>query len=84
MGYYLVIVNIIGFIFMWLDKKYAIHRKRRISEKNLILVAILGGSLGSIIGMYSFRHKTKHKKFTLGLPLILVVQIILIFLVGKA
>lgn len=80
MFYYLVIVNIVGFISMWLDKNYARNKKRRISEKNLLLIAILGGSLGSILGMYKFRHKTKHNKFTLGLPLILITQIILISL----
>lgn len=80
MGYYLVIINIVGFLSMWLDKRLAISKKRRVSEKKLLLVAILGGTLGSIAGMYSFRHKTKHKKFTIGLPSILVIQIILLSL----
>lgn len=80
MEYYLIIVNLLGFLLMWLDKSYAIHGKWRISEKNLLLIAILGGSLGSILGMYSFRHKTKHNKFKLGLPIILVVQITLFYI----
>lgn len=80
MLHYLVIVNIIGFISMWLDKNYAINKRRRIPEKKLFLIAILGGSIGSIVGIYKFRHKTRHKKFTLGMPLILAMQIILMTL----
>lgn len=64
---------------MYVDKKRAIQRKWRISENTLILISILGGSIGALIGMYTFRHKTKHLKFKLGIPLILLLQFLLIF-----
>lgn len=60
---------------MYLDKYFAKNNMYRISEKNLFLIAILGGSIGSIVGMYKFRHKTKHRKFTIGLPFIMFIQI---------
>ena len=75
---YIVIINLIGFLSMWLDKKKAIKHQYRISEKTLFLVAILGGSIGSILGMRKFRHKTKHWYFRCGMPLILIIQCILI------
>jgi len=76
---YLLIVNIVGFAIMGLDKYYAKHDMRRIPEKTLFMVAIVGGSIGSIVGMYTFRHKTKHKSFTAGMPLILIVQILIYY-----
>lgn len=63
---------------MYLDKKRAIKKQWRISESTLILTSILGGSIGSLIGMYTFRHKTKHLKFKLGIPIILATQVLLI------
>ncbi len=63
---------------MFIDKQKAKRHKWRISENTLILISILGGSIGSIIGMQLFRHKTKHVKFKLGLPIILIMQIILL------
>lgn len=75
---YLLAINILGFILMGVDKWKARSRKWRIPEASLFLVAILGGSVGSIIGIYTFRHKTKHKKFTIGMPAILVIQIALV------
>ena len=72
---YLVVLNLIGFIIMGVDKKKAIKHKWRIPEKNLFLIAILGGSLGGIIGMRVFRHKTKHMYFVVGFPLIFIVQV---------
>lgn len=63
---------------MYLDKKRAIKKEWRISEGTLILTSILGGSIGSLIGMYTFRHKTKHLKFKLGIPIILAIQLLLI------
>lgn len=63
---------------MFIDKQKAKRHKWRISENTLILISILGGSIGSIIGMQLFRHKTKHMKFKLGLPIILIIQIILL------
>ncbi len=63
---------------MFIDKQKAKRHKWRISENTLILISILGGSIGSIMGMQLFRHKTKHVKFKLGLPIILIMQIILL------
>ena len=75
--YYLILVNIIAFITIYIDKKKAIKHKWRIKESTLFLLSIIGGSLGTLLGMYTFRHKTKHKKFTLGIPLILIIQILI-------
>ena len=74
---YLLIINIIGFSAMFLDKQKAKRGKWRIPEKTLFLFALIGGSLGTTLGMHVFRHKTKHWYFKLGMPLILIVQIIL-------
>lgn len=78
MIYYLIVINLVGILSMYLDKYFAKNNMYRISEKNLFLIAIIGGSIGSIIGMYKFRHKTKHKQFTIGLPSILIFQILLL------
>lgn len=81
---YLLLINATGFVCMLADKQKAIKNKWRIPEATLISIAILGGSLGAILGMRIFRHKTKHLKFSLGLPIILVLQIILtIILIAK-
>lgn len=74
---YLLAINVAAFLLMGTDKKRAILQKRRIPEKTLFLVALLGGSLGAFMGMQSFRHKTKHLKFTLGIPAILLVHLVL-------
>ena len=76
---YLLVMNVAAFLIMGADKKRAIAQKRRIPEKTLFLLALLGGSLGAYMGMQSFRHKTKHLKFTIGLPAILVVHLALGF-----
>ena len=73
---YLATVNLFGLIIMGVDKSRAKRRKWRIPEATLFLVAIIGGSIGSIAGMYLFRHKTKHWYFVAGMPVILVLQII--------
>ena len=75
--YYLVLVNIIAFITIYIDKKKAIKHKWRIKESTLFLLSIIGGSIGTLLGMYTFRHKTKHLKFTLGIPLIIIIQILI-------
>ena len=74
--YYWMIINIVAFFLMGIKKK-ARTGAWRIPEKTLFLSAILGGSIGSICGMQLFRHKTKHKSFVIGMPAILVVQLIL-------
>lgn len=77
----LVIMNLIGYMSMWSDKRRAIKKQYRISEKTLFTIALLGGSLGSILGMNQFRHKTKHWYFKYGMPLILIMQITLASLI---
>lgn len=79
--YYLIFINIISFLSMFIDKKKAIKRKWRIKETTLFSLSFIGGSLGVLLGIYSFRHKTKHIKFTLGIPLILIVQVLLFFFI---
>lgn len=76
--YYLLIMNIIEFILMGLDKLFAIKNKNRIPEITLLFLSFLGGSLGSILGMILFRHKTKKWKFKILFTLFLVIHIILI------
>ncbi len=75
---YLILANILGAIVMYSDKQRAINQKYRISEKTLFLVALAGGSVGSMIGMHKFRHKTKHWYFVFGMPAIAAVQVILL------
>ena len=72
---YLLIINAVGFFLMRADKRKAQKKLWRIPEATLMTVAAIGGSIGSLWGMYTFRHKTKHPKFTIGIPLILVLQI---------
>lgn len=74
---YLVIINIIGYAMMGIDKRKAQKKEWRISEAALFTAAFLGGSIGSITGMQRFRHKTKHWYFKYGMPAILGVQIAL-------
>lgn len=80
---YLLIINIIGFVLMGIDKQRAIRGAWRISEASLFLTAFLGGALGCTLGMQRFRHKTKHWYFRYGLPAITLVQFILLFLFFK-
>ncbi len=72
---YLLIINALGFALMLADKYKARKNLWRIPEATLLTVAALGGSVGSLAGMYAVRHKTKHLKFTLGVPLILGIQV---------
>ena len=74
---YLILINLIGFFVMWLDKRKAKKGKWRIPENTLFLITLLGGGIGTIAGMYTFRHKTKKLKFTIGLPAILILEIVL-------
>ena len=74
----LIIINIIGFLAMFIDKRKAIKGAWRIPEKTLFLFTLLGGGIGTIAGMYIFRHKTKKLKFTVGFPVILITEIALI------
>lgn len=75
---YLILINIIGFFIMFLDKQKAKKGRWRIPEKTILIITLLGGGIGTISGMYTFRHKTKKLKFTIGLPTILICEIIAI------
>lgn len=77
---YLVIINFLGFIIMGIDKLKAKRGSRRIPENTLFMFTILGGGVGTILGMYIFRHKTKKKKFTVGMPIILILEVLLFIL----
>ncbi len=75
---YLAVMNILGFALMGTDKSRARNGKWRIRERTLFLFSLLGGSIGTLTGMYVFRHKTKHWYFVIGMPLILVAQLALV------
>lgn len=72
---YLIFMNLLAFLLMGLDKSKARRNRWRIPEKTLFLSAILGGSIGAILGMQVFRHKTKHASFRIGMPCILIAQL---------
>ena len=78
LGLYLLLVNLAAFLVMGLDKRRAKRDKWRISEKALFLPAVLGGALGGVLGMRTFRHKTQHWYFRFGFPLLLVLQVVLL------
>lgn len=73
---YLVAINLLGIIVTVADKKKAIKDKYRIPELDLWLIALLGGSLGTYIAMKIVRHKTKHKNFMIGIPIIIIIQLV--------
>ena len=77
---YFAVINIIGFASMGIDKRKAIRNAYRIPEATLFAIALVGGSLGSTLGMHVFRHKTKHWYFLIGMPIILVLQLLLLVL----
>lgn len=82
LGIYTLVINLIAFLTMGLDKQKARKRSFRIPEATLFTIAIIGGSIGSIAGMYVFRHKTRHRYFQFGMPAILILQVIfLLFLI---
>ena len=74
---YLIVINILGFLVMGLDKHKAKMAERRIPENTLFIFTILGGGVGTIAGMYVFHHKTKKMKFKVGMPLILILEILI-------
>jgi len=73
--YYFIVLNLLGFLSMYIDKEKSKANKWRIRESTLLLIALLGGSIGSYFGMKIFRHKTKHFKFKYGIPIILFIQL---------
>ena len=82
--YYIVIINILTFIVYGLDKLKAKKGKWRIPESTLLLLAIIGGSIGAFLGMKVWHHKTMHKKFKYGIPLIIILQLGVLLYLSKA
>lgn len=76
---YIILINLAAFALMGIDKRRAVRHAWRISEKTLFLSAFLGGSLGALLGMRTFRHKTRHRYFVYGIPAILILQLGLAF-----
>ena len=76
---YLIFINVLTFAVYGIDKYKAIHNQYRISENALFFLAMIGGSIGAYASMYTFRHKTKHKSFTIGIPLIMLAQFYYLF-----
>ena len=74
---YLLLINAAGFLLMLVDKEKAKRNRFRIPEATLLTMALFGGSVGVLLGMYTFRHKTKHFKFKVGLPFILAVELLI-------
>ena len=79
LSYYLFIINIITFAIYGIDKYNAVHHKFRIRIVTLLFLAVIGGSIGALLAMYIFRHKTKKWYFTVVVPLILIAQVIVLF-----
>lgn len=77
--YYIAIINVLSFIVSFMDKRAAIRGRRRIPEKTLFIYAAVGGSIGLYLSMLFFRHKTRHLSFMLGIPLIILLQIAVIW-----
>ena len=77
---YLLIVNVLSFLFMLTDKIKAIKGRWRISEKTLLTLCAIGGSLGGLLAMKLFRHKTLHPRFSIGIPVMLALHIVLLVL----
>ena len=76
--YYLIVINLVGLIIMKVDKQKAIKQQYRISERTLCVVAIIGGAVGTTLGMNLFRHKTKHLSFKIGFPVLAIIEILLL------
>ncbi|AYC29811.1 DUF1294 domain-containing protein [Paenisporosarcina cavernae] len=74
---YILVTSAVGFVMMGMDKRKARKNQYRTSEKTLWIVAIIGGAIGSFLGMNYFRHKTKHASFKWGLPFLAIVQIVI-------
>lgn len=76
---YIALINAVTFAYMGIDKRKAIHHAFRIPERVLFLLSLLGGSLGTLFGMFIFHHKTNKKQFLFGIPVLLILNIIVIF-----
>ena len=80
---YLIVINMLTFCVYGIDKRKAIRKQWRVPERTLLFLAVIGGSIGALAGMQVFRHKTRHLNFKLGVPGILVVQVIILYCVMK-
>ena len=80
---YLIIINFISFILVAIDKRKAIKNKYRISEKTFFIFSFIGGSLGTLLGMFQFHHKTKKLKFLIGIPILLLFNILVLYLIKE-
>ena len=80
---YAIGCNVLSFLLFGIDKYRAVKKKWRISERTLLIIALIGGSLGALFGMFSFHHKTQKYKFSIGIPLILILHIFLLWLFMK-
>lgn len=81
---YLILINLITFLAMYIDKRKAKKGKRRIPEKTLFILVGLGGGIGGILGMYLFRHKTKKTRFVIGFPAILIFEVLVVIAILSA
>ena len=81
--YILIVINVLTFFIYGIDKRKAKQGNWRISEATLLILAVIGGSIGALLGMEVWHHKTMHKKFKYGLPLILLIQIVLIYFIQR-
>lgn len=82
-NYYLIIINIIGFILILADKIKACKNKWRIKEHTLLFISIIGGSIGELLSMLLFHHKTKKNKFIIFIPLLIIIQLIIYLYLKK-
>ncbi len=80
---YFAVINLYGLVLMGVDKRKAVRRRWRIPESVLLTVAAVGGAMGAFCGMMAFRHKTRHPRFAVGLPIILIIQVVLLCLCLK-
>lgn len=76
---YFFIISCISFLLMYIDKQKSIKHKWRISESTLMTLSLIGGAIGTYLGMYTFRHKTRHIKFTIGIPIYIAINILLYY-----
>nr|MBQ8251910.1 DUF1294 domain-containing protein [Lachnospiraceae bacterium] len=81
---YVIMINLAGFALMGLDKYKAKKKAWRIPEATLFLFAFFGGSLGTTLGMFLFHHKTRHWYFLYGMPLILIIQVVILYLLWQS
>lgn len=76
---YFLIISCISFLLMYIDKQRAIKHEWRIPESTLMTLSLIGGAIGTYLGMYTFRHKTKNTKFTIGVPICIIINIVLYY-----